>query len=101
MTEISQYDPNTDTITLRLGASLYERFHEQAHQDQYKSAIWRFLIHARGLRFVNYLVTLWIEYDALRRARTVMEKLGIWTDDAEQEARRMFFSYVRRKELTQ
>lgn len=89
------YDPRTDKIILEPDASLYVRFHEQAHQEQYRCAIWRFWFALRHIPGVNYLVSLWIEWDALRRARSVMQKLGVWNDAAEQEARRGFYSYVR------
>lgn len=94
------YDPRTDKILLEKGASLYVKFHEEAHREQCKSAKWRFIANLRDFRLVNYLATLWIEFDAMRRARVVMEKLGVWSDDVEQEARRSFYSYVRRKEVT-
>lgn len=98
--ETSRYEPSTDAVHLAPGASLYCRFHEEAHREQCKTRRWRFVANLRDFRLVNYLATLWIEYDALRRARAVMEKLGVWTEDAEQEARRSFYSYVRRNEVT-
>jgi Zn-dependent membrane protease YugP len=47
------------------------------------------------LRLVGWVVTVWIEFDAYRRARVRLERLGHWTADAEKEARRMLMSYIR------
>lgn len=98
---MNAYDPRTDEITLDPDASLYVRLHELAHQEQYRNKSWvfRVVLVLRCIRGLNYLATLWIEFDALRRARSVMQTMGVWTDDAEQEARRSFYTYVRRKEL--
>jgi hypothetical protein len=101
MAEPNQYDPATDTITLRPDASLYVRFHEEAHREQYRTHSWLvFLRNVFALSALgNYLATIWIEFDALRRARRTMRALGIWNLSAAQEATRGFRSYVFRKEL--
>lgn len=98
--DTSYYDPKTDQLHLKPGASLYERFHETAHRDQWQnSRLWRFVIRLRRIPFVKYLATLAVEYDALRRARQVMRNLGIWSHHASNEAGAMFNSYVKKEPL--
>lgn len=93
----SNYNPNTRRIFLEPDASLYCRFHELAHKEQHESARWRILFAARFVRGLTYLATLWLEYDAYRRARKVMEHLGVWSAEAETEARLALRAYKRKE----
>jgi hypothetical protein len=97
----SHYSPRDGKIVMAPGASLYARFHEEAHREQHETGatcfwIWRF---AWFWPVVGRVVTLWIEIDADRRARKVMHKLGVWTVEAEKEARANLMSYFKRKEI--
>lgn len=92
------YNTKTDEVRVAPDASLYCRFHELAHRDQWKnSRLWRGLIRLTTVPRAKYLATLVVEYDALRRARRVMRKLGIWTPEASNEAGVMFNSYVKKE----
>jgi hypothetical protein len=97
----SYYDVKTGTIVLNPNACLYERFHELAHQEQHKTKLlifqlWRLFRRIRG---VGWILTLAIEIDAYRRAKTVMQCIGCWTDDDERYARRALLSYFAMKEV--
>lgn len=98
----NHYDPRTGTVQLRADASLYAHFHELAHEEQHKELAWPYLFWCglRKLRLVGWVVTLWIEFDAYRRARARLERLGHWTADAEKEAHRMLMSYIRPRRET-
>jgi hypothetical protein len=100
--QISKYDTRTGMVTCQPGASLYVRFHEEAHREQHqsKSAIWRIWWYGRWIRGVQWVVTLLIEYDAYRRARRALERLGAWTAELETEAWHGLKSYIKRKELS-
>jgi hypothetical protein len=90
------YYPLTKQIVLRPDASLYARFHEEAHRQQHLSAPRLFIVVCvlRGIRVVSYFATLAVEYDAYRRARRVMRRLGLWSEEACQEAKNCLISYV-------
>jgi hypothetical protein len=98
----NHYNPRSGTVTMRPDASLYAHFHELAHKDQHKELAWPYLFWCalRRLRLVGKVVTIWIEYDAYRRARSRLERLGHWTEEAEKEARRMLMSYIKPKPET-
>jgi hypothetical protein len=96
----SHFNPQSGKIVLIPGATLYARFHELAHAEQYESAKWRFWFSTRMVRGLSYLSTLWVEYDAHRRARRVMKRLGVWNADAAAEGNASLKSYITRKELT-
>lgn len=93
----SHYNDVLGIPMLSPGASPYERFHEEAHMEQHKSGslVWRAYKIGRLIPFVNYAVTLWIERDAMNRAKTVMERLGVWDAAAAAEAESDYQSYVR------
>lgn len=99
MSGYSNYNPKTRRINLAPDASLYCRFHELAHKEQHESAKWRICFAARFVRGFNWIITLLIEYNAYRRARRVMERIGIWSAEAEIEARDALRAYITRKEL--
>lgn len=95
----SHYNPDQRKIVLHPNASLYARFHELAHADQHEKmvpafAAWTIFYRVRVL---NYFATLWVEFDANRRAKRVMKVLGIWDDGAAREARKNLMSYVARR----
>jgi len=97
----SHYNAESGTIVLSPKACLYERFHELAHQEQHKTRLlifqlWRLFHRIRG---VGWLLTVLIEIDAYRRAKTVMQCIGCWTPDDEQYARRALRSYFVMKEV--
>jgi hypothetical protein len=100
MNKRSLYDPRTREIKMSPGASLYSRFHELAHKEQHDTMAPVYLAWAifRQIRFVDWFVTLCIEYDAHRRARRVMQRLEVWSDEACQEGRNNLISYAMRKE---
>jgi len=97
----SSYDPRTGEIHCSPGASLYARFHELAHKDQHENgaACYYAWLALRYFRVVGYLSILWIELDAILRARRVMLTLGLWNDRACQEAKNNLISYARMKEI--
>lgn len=97
----SYYNPILRAVILRDGASKYERYHEEAHQAQHdeKCLCWRVWHSANWVRGIEYLVTLWIEYDAYLRARREMIKNGDWNSETEKEARQGLLSYLKRKTL--
>lgn len=86
---------------------MYEVFHEHAHEKQHKtgSLVWLVWLVGQRIPGVRYFVTLWLEYDALRRARAEMLraeskfKMRLWDDDAAHDARTKLGSYILRKEL--
>ena len=96
------FDPTTGEIKLRHDATLYTKFHEIAHKAQHTEKPFMFVLccSLRLLPLANYLATLWIEYDALRRARKIMQFLGVWNSAVEREAKRAFRSYVFRKAIS-
>lgn len=97
----SHYSPRDRKIVLTPSASLYARFHEEAHREQHETnaVCFQFWAHLWFFPLIGRLVTLWIEIDADRRARRVMHKLGVWTVEAEKEARANLMSYFKRKEI--
>lgn len=97
----SNYDIRTRKVTIAGSASLYERFHEEAHAEQDRESCLPFLVwlHLRQIRLLGYFVTLWVEFDAMRRARRALQKLGLWDQAAAREAKLCLMSYTRRKEL--
>lgn len=96
----NHYDARTRQIHLRPDATLYTRFHELAHKEQHETKYCVFMAWLRfgGLRLVDYFLGLWLEIDAYRRARRVMEKLGCWNDEARQRARKCLMNHIRRRE---
>lgn len=93
------YDPRTRRIYLRPDASLYSQFHEMAHKEQHERglAVFWTWFYLRRIRLIGYLVTIWIEFDAYRRARRAMQRIGVWSDEYQNEARKGLMSYVTRK----
>jgi hypothetical protein len=90
MTDLrSHYSPRDHKIVLRPDASLYARFHEEAHREQHETSaiVFHFWAHLWFWPVLGRLVTLWIEIDADRRARRVMQKLGVWSVEAAKESR--------------
>lgn len=98
----SHYDPRTREIVLSPCASLYCRFHELAHREQHETRAAPFLAWSKccPIRVLGYFALLWIEWDAYRRARRVMQRLGVWSKEACIEARNTFISYVTQQEIT-
>lgn len=98
----NQYRPWDRKIVLRPDASLYARFHEEAHREQHEtnSVVFWAWASLHFLRGIGWVVTVWIEWDANRRARRAMEKAGLWTKDAQSEARHSIMSYIKRRETT-
>lgn len=96
----NHYNPSTGKVALRSDASLYACFHELAHKEQHETLALPYIFWCglRKLRLVGWLVTVWIEFDAYRRARVRLKRLGHWTDEAEKEARRMLMSYIVKRE---
>ena len=96
----NEYDPRTRSITLRPDASLYAYFHELAHKEQHDTGAIAFELWCRlkRLRVLGHLLLLWVELDALRRARRALRRMGCWTDEAKSEAYRGFMSYIRQEE---
>lgn len=96
----SQYDPRTRRITLAPSASLYTQFHELAHQEQHEKQTYAYIAWCLfcRVRLIRHVVTFWIELDAYRRAKVKMIKLGIWNDEACQEAKNNLISYATLKE---
>lgn len=103
----SHYNPDTGEVWLSDNATMYEVFHEHAHQKQHRSCarVWSAWFFGRFFPVINYFVTLWLEYDALRRAHKEMLraerifKCRLWDDEVAKEARRRFRSYLLRREL--
>lgn len=99
----SHYSPRDRKVILAPGASLYSRFHEEAHREQHEQNAFVFWFWARAwfLPLIGRIAVIIIEIDADRRARRVMHKLGVWTAAAEKEARENITSYFTRKEIPQ
>jgi hypothetical protein len=97
----SHYDPRTGQIFLQHDSTLYQRYHEEGHKELHVKhpSIFRLLYDLRRYVLVGYLATLFLEIDADRRARRVMHRLGVWTSEAEKEARSNLMSYFKRKEI--
>lgn len=97
----SHYNAETRTIVLDEADPIYSRFHELAHQEQDKTnlLIFRLWKMFRRIRVVGWILTLVLEIDAYRRAKTVMQCIGCWTDDDERYARRALLSYFAMKEV--
>jgi hypothetical protein len=83
----SHYSPVTRQIHLQPCETLYGRFHELAHKEQHEknTLVFRAWVVGRWIRGVQWIVTVWIEFDAHQRARRAMEKLGLWNDAAKKE----------------
>jgi hypothetical protein len=98
----NRYDTRTRRIYLAPDATLYARFHELAHKEQHEKMVPAFVAWSifYRIRLVSYFVTLWIEWDANRRTRLVMERLGLWTDEACKEGEKNLMSYAMRKEIS-
>lgn len=94
------FNATTGTVHLPPDATDYELFHESAHQEQYQLKTWLFRawMRLRLMPLVGWLLTCALEYDAYRRARTLMSELNIWTKKDQNEARQALLSYVKRKE---
>jgi hypothetical protein len=97
----SWYDPETRTVSIAPNAPLYIRFHEEAHKEQHESGAVCFWLWVRlcRVRVVRYFVSLWVEFDAHRRARKAMERLGLWNQEACNLGRKNLMSYVTLKEV--
>lgn len=96
------YNPQLRQMTLPRHCSQYDRCHEIAHsvQRRVESRAYRAWCRFNGIRVIQYFVVLWIEFDAMLRARHFMEWEGIWSKEVEAEAWGKFMTYIRRKELT-
>lgn len=93
---VSFYDHHTRRVFVRPDASAYVRFHEEAHKaqhDEKAAAFMAWLILSR-IRIVGYFVTIWVEIDAYRRTREVMERLNLWSDEACKEGRKKLMTYI-------
>lgn len=97
----SHYNIDTGKIFLVPSATLYTRFHEEAHKEQHQTrcAIWRIYWYGRYIRGIAWLVILLIEFDAYRRARRRLERLGAWNAELAAEAHDALLSHVRRNEV--
>jgi hypothetical protein len=97
----STYDVSTGTIVLDPDEPLYSRFHERAHQEQDQTNLFIFRAWKmfRRIRVVGWALTILLEIDAYRRAKTVMQCIGCWTPDDERYARRALRSYFAMKEV--
>lgn len=97
--EISHYDPATRRVNLTPDASLYVRLHEEAHKIQHETQClpWIAYVHCNGIRILGYLSRIWVEFDAMRRARNVMKQIGCWNVAASNEASTAFKTYIRRR----
>jgi hypothetical protein len=98
---MSSYDCKTGKIEIAPGATLYARFHEEAHKEQHhtKAVIWRLWWHGRWFHGVQWLTTVLVEFDAYRRARRNMIRLDLWKPEYETEARLDLLSYFTKKAL--
>lgn len=97
----SSYSPERG-IHMSYKATTYEYFHERAHMVQHRlqCAPWRWWKVFNGIRLIGYLVTIWLEHDAMVRARYAMEWEGRWTRSTKKEASTKFRSYITRKEVS-
>lgn len=85
LAELSSYDPRTDRVTLRSGATEYEAEHEHQHrlQRKYRTLGWRAHEAFGCVPYLCRLARLWVEYEAMRMAWREMERLGLPVDRAE------------------
>jgi hypothetical protein len=97
------YSPRQRKIVVGADATLYVRFHEEAHREQHETVPFFFwlCVYARPLPFAGRYINLLLELDADRRARRIMRKLGIWSAEADRESRENLRSYFTRKEIPQ
>jgi hypothetical protein len=100
MKKYNCYDPRTGEIHLTSDATLWAKFHELAHKEQHEEMVPAFVAWSifYRVRLVSYFVTLWVEWEAGRRTRRVMERLGVWNDEACKEGKKNLMSYAMRKE---
>jgi hypothetical protein len=97
------YSPRLRKVVVAADATLYVRFHEEAHREQHETApvfFW-LCIYASLLPRVGHYINILFELDADRRARRIMRKLGLWTSDADRQSRENLMSYFNRKEIPQ
>lgn len=97
----ASYDPVLRQMTLPADATLYDRYHEMAHDVQRRIQCFPFRVWWRfnGIRVLGYLATVYVEFDAMRRARQALEWDGDWTEDTRKEGWTKLRSHITRKEL--
>lgn len=90
------YDPATGGNNLPETASIYSKFHELAHGDQHRNSPVMFIImiSLSNLWVIGYFITLWIEFDAMRRAKRKMMSFQLWDRARSQEAWRQYRTYI-------
>lgn len=95
------YNPALRQMTLPADATLYDRYHEMAHDVQCHVQCLAFRLWWRfnGIRVLGYLSTVYIEFDAMRRARQALEWARCWTADTRKEGWTKLRSHITRKEL--
>lgn len=88
-------------MTLSADATLYDRYHETAHDVQRRIQCFPFRAwwKLNGIRLLGYLATVYIEFDAMRRARAALEWDASWTGDMQKEGWTKLMSHIRQKEL--
>jgi hypothetical protein len=92
----NHYDPRTGKVGLQSDASLYACFHELAHKEQHEKLglLFSVLCWSRRVRIVGWVINLWIEFDAYRRAKARLKRLECWNQASEKEARSGLLSYL-------
>jgi hypothetical protein len=101
MKALSWYNCDTGEIVLSPSATLYARFHEEAHKEQHqtKCLFFRLWWYGRWIRGVQWVVTVLIELDAYRRARRNMIRLDLWNAEADTEGRHDISNYFTKRAL--
>jgi len=94
-----RYDPKKRKISGQF-LTTYDEFHEIAHQVQHRIGCraYRFWARFNGIRVMQYFATIFVEYDALRRARHAMQWESKWSGASEKEAFMKLGTYIRRRE---
>jgi Zn-dependent membrane protease YugP len=88
------YDPKTREVRVHPTSTLYSMMHEQAHAMQHKENTWCWrLAQIRILGRRSPECALWLEIDAMLRARTILCYLGKWNHNAAREARESLLTY--------